>query len=130
MKILASEHSKVYRKFAKHLRKERVAIDKENKTNTKYLVAEYEGNPVGVVGWCYIADNHVRFKTAYINPSFRGKKIYTDLWNARINAILSNEQVRYITAYCTEMSLPKFLKEGFVPQSVRNNITYVKNKIK
>jgi hypothetical protein len=94
------------------------------------LVAEYEGNPVGVVGWCYIADNHVRFKTAYINPSFRGKKIYTDLWNARINAILSNEQVRYITAYCTEMSLPKFLKEGFVPQSVRNNITYVKNKIK
>lgn len=129
MKILASEHNKVYRKFAKYLRKERVAIDKENKTNTRYLVAEYEGNPVGVVGWCYITEDHVRFKTAYINPSFRGKKIYTDLWNKRIFTILSNKQVKTITAYCTDMSLPKFLKEGFEIRSQRKGICYVIKEI-
>jgi hypothetical protein len=129
MKILASEHNKVYRKFAKYLRKERVAIDRDNKTNTKYLIAEYEGNPIGVVGWCYIADNHLRFKTDFIDKQFRGKKIYTDLWKERILITLSNKQVKIISAYCTEMSLPKYIKEGFKIESVRNNITYVKNKI-
>ena len=129
MKILASEHSKVYRKFAKYLRKERVAIDKENKTNTRYLVAEYEDNPVGVVGWCYLSDNHLRYKTDYVDKKFRGKKIYTDLWNERIFLTLSNEQVKTITAYCTDMSLPKYLKEGFEIKSQRNGISYVVRQI-
>lgn len=129
MKILASEHSKVYRKFAKYLRKERVAIDKENKTNTRYLVAEYEDNPIGVVGWCYLSDNHLRYKTDYVDNKFRGKKIYTDLWNERIFLTLSNEQVKTITAYCTDMSLPKYLKEGFEIKSQRNGISYVVRQI-
>lgn len=125
MKILVAEHSKVYRKFANALVKERVAIDKENKTKTNYLIAEIEGNPVAVVGWCYITDNHLRYKTDFVDSKFRGRKIYTDLWNERIFITLSNEQVKRITAYCTDMSLPKYLKEGFEIRSQRNGICYV-----
>ena len=130
LKILAKDHKEIYRKFGKELKKSRVAIDKENKTNTKYLVATYEENPIGVVGFCYISNNHIRFKTDFVNYNFRGKKIYTDLWNARLNTIFKNKEINTISAYCTEMSLPKYLRSGFVIQSVnKKKITYVKKII-
>lgn len=130
LKVLVKEHKFVYRKFAKELIRSRVAIDKHNKTNTEYLVATYEDNPIGVVGFCYISNNHIRFKTDFVNYNFRGKKVYSELWEARLLTIFNNKKIKTISAYCTEMSLPKYLRSGFVIQSVnKNKITYVKKTI-
>lgn len=129
MKISAIDHSLVYRKFGKDLRSSRVAISKENKTNTLYLAAFVEDNPVGIVGYCYISDTHIRLKTDYVNPAFRRKKIYTDLWVERMNIIFKNRNVKLLSAYCTEYSLGKYVKEGFIVQSINNKgITYVKKQ--
>ena len=127
MKILAIEHSLVYRKFGEDLRKSRVAITKKNTTNTKYIAAFIEDNPVGVAGYYNVTDTHVRFKTAYVNPAFRGIKVYSNLWIKRLFIILKDIRVKVISAYCTEYSLPKFIKEGFIVQSKNaKGITYVK----
>ncbi len=129
LRISAIDHNTVYKKFGKDLRKSRVAITKENTTDTKYLSALYEDNPIAVVGFCYMSKSHVRFKTDYVNKAFRGKKIYSDLWKERILLIFKDAEVQTISAYCTEMSLPKYLKEGFIEQSKNSKgITYLKKQ--
>lgn len=128
-KIFPIEHKEVYRKFAKELRSSRVAIKKEDK-KTRYLGYYIENNLVGVVGYQFINDKHIRLKTDFVRLQHRGKKIYSSLWESRINLILLLKP-EVLTAYCTEMSLPKYLKSGFEVQSVgKNGITYVKLKLK
>lgn len=129
MKICPIEHRIVHRKFAKDMRSSRVAIAKED-TDTRYLAVFQEDNPIGVVGWLYMSDSHVRFKTDYVQKAFRGIGVYSNLFKSRLITILMDEKVDTITAYCTEMSLPSYLKNGFEVQSVgKNGITYVKLKI-
>lgn len=128
MRVSLLEHDKVYRKFAWEMRKERVAIKKDDH-NTTYYAYMVHDNPVGVVGWQWISDKHCRFKAAFITKAFRGQGIYSVLWKSRFLAILQNERVETISAFCTDKSLPKFLKEGFKPVSEKNGITYVTYKV-
>ncbi len=129
MKICPLEHKDVYKKFAKELRSSRVAIKKED-TKTEYLGYYLNDNLVGVVGYQKINDKHIRLKTDSVRLQYRGRKIYSDLWESRINRILLYKP-EVLSAYCTEMSLPKYLKSGFEVQSVgKNGITYVKLNIK
>jgi hypothetical protein len=129
MKICPLEHKDVYKKFAKELRSSRVAIKKED-TKTEYLGYYLNDNLVGVVGYQKINDKHIRLKTDFVRLQYRGRKIYSDLWESRINRILLYKP-DVLSAYCTEMSLPKYLKSGFEVQSVgKNGITYVKLNIK
>jgi len=105
-----------------------VAIKKED-NKTQYLGCYLNDRLVGVVGYQNINENHIRLKTDFVRLQFRGRKIYSELWESRINRILLNKPT-VLTAYCTEMSLPKYLKSGFEVQSVgKNGITYVKQKI-
>ena len=129
LKICQIEHSLVYKTFAKELRSSRVAIKKED-NKTQYLGCYLNDRLVGVVGYQNINENHIRLKTDFVRLQFRGRKIYSELWESRINRILLYKPA-VLTAYCTEMSLPKYLKSGFEVQSVgKNGITYVKQKIK
>lgn len=128
MKICRKDHSEVYNKFSSLLRKERVAIQK-NDINTNYFIAEIDEEMVGVVGWQQMKNGHFRLKTDYVLEKHRGKKIYSNLWDSRINLILSYGANK-MSAYCTDMSLPKYLKEGFKIMSINNNgIKYVIKKI-
>lgn len=125
-KIGAIEHSLVYKKFASALRKERVAIKKTD-SKTEYIALYYEDNPIGVVGWQYMGKGHYRLKTDYVNPAFRRKGYYSELWKTRISLIFTNK-VETLSAFCTEMSLPTYLKNGFTAISNKNGITYVKKQ--
>lgn len=128
MKICRLEHSKVYRKFATAMKKESVAIKKAD-DKTLYLSCEIEENPVAIVGWQLINKEHIRFKTDYVTKPFRGKGLYSDLWEQRMFIILQHKP-KVISAYCTPMSLPKYIKEGFKAQSVnKQGITYVKKQL-
>lgn len=126
LKIYPIEHDEVYGRFRRELVKERVAIKKHDPA-TKYLCYMNGIHPVAIVGWQVIKDGHIRFKTDYVRPNFRGKGLYSALWEYRMNLIFKEYNPHTITAYCTEMSLPKYLKEGFLTRSVgKTGITYVK----
>lgn len=128
MKISRLEHKEVYSKFSAELRSSRVAIKKED-DKTMYFGCYLDNNLVGVVGYMLINDDHIRLKTDFVRLQFRGKKIYSTLWESRINTILSLKP-KVLSAYCTEMSLPKYLKSGFIKQSInKNGITYVKKQL-
>ena len=129
LKICQLEHSFVYLAFAKYLRKERVAIKKDD-IKTQYIGCKDESDIVGVVGFQELAENHIRFKNDYVYKKYRGKKIYSTLWKARMSLIFMNKKVEKISAFCTKMSLPKYLKEGFIVQKINTNgITYVTKQL-
>ena len=131
LKTYQAEHSYVYSVFAKHLRKNRVAIDRSDH-KTQYCMASVDIKrmfddyvPAGVVGWMQMSKGHIRYKTDFVFEKYRGKKIYSDLWKLRDYYTFIDKPSK-ISAYCTEMSLPKYIKEGFEIQSVgKNGITYV-----
>jgi N-acetylglutamate synthase-like GNAT family acetyltransferase len=128
MKIYLAEHSVVYKNFASLLRKETVAIKKDDNV-TNYFVCEIDDELVGVVGWQQMKNGHFRLKTDYVLQEYRGKKIYSNLWDNRINVILSYG-AKKLSAYCTDMSLPKYLKEGFRIMGINNRgVKYVVRKI-
>jgi len=128
MRIGHLEHNVVYRRFAKQMRKEQVAIKKTDDV-TKYIAIFREENPIGVVGFQKISETHFRLKTAFVIFGMRGKGIYSQLWDARMQEVLS-QKPKTLSAYCTTKSLPKYLKEGFeVVSSNKNQITYVKKSI-
>jgi hypothetical protein len=82
-------------------------------------------DPAGVVGWMDMGNGHIRYKTDFVFEKYRGKKLYSNLWKLR-DYYTFIDKPNKISAYCTEMSLSKYLKEGFEVQSVgKNGITYV-----
>lgn len=135
LKTYQAEHSYVYSVFAKHLRKNRIAINKSD-LKTQYVMASVDLGrmfndyvPAGVVGWLNLGKGHIRYKTGFVFEQFRGKKLYSNLWKLR-DYYTFIDKPKKISAYCTKMSLPKFIKEGFEVQSVsKNGITYVIKKI-
>ena len=127
-KIYPIEHDWVYNLFRTELLSSRVAISKQDK-NTKYLTWLNGIHPVAVVGYMNMKSGHIRLKTDYVRPQFRGQGIYSELFKSRLILIFMTLKPKVLTAYCTPMSLPKYLKEGFVAMSERNGITYVKKQI-
>ena len=126
MKIYPLEHDEVYSRFSNLLRKERVAIKKDD-GKTNYL-GLYDGiKLIGVVGWQKIGEGHIRLKTDYIRKEYRGKGGYSKLWKVRWNEIVLLYKPKQFSAFCTEMSLPKYIKEGFtIQKKSKNGIVYVK----
>ncbi len=130
LKVYPIEHDRVYNQFGSAMRKERVAIKREDK-NTQYLCITNGVHPIAVVGWQELANEHIRLKTDYIYPNFRGKKLYSYLFNRRFFLILDQYKPKTLSAYCTPMSLPKYLKMGFIKQSTnKHGITYVKQQLR
>lgn len=137
-KIYPIGHKHVNLYLGREMRKERVAIKKIDR-ETEYLTYMNGVHPVAVVGWMEMKSksvNHIRLKTDYVRLLFRGKKIYTQLWDARFSLILSKynpdeKGTLMLTAFCTPMSLPLYKKRGFnVERTHKNGISYVKLYIK
>jgi len=127
-KIFPIGHDFVYARFAAELRKERVAIQKKD-DKTRYLAYMNGIHPVAIVGYMDMGNGHVRLKTDYVRRAFRGQGLYSELFMSRLFIIFRALKPSVLTAYCTPMSLPKYLSEGFVAMSERNGITYVKKQI-
>lgn len=104
------------------LKKERVDITWNPAVN--YLGAYEDGKLVGVVGCQRLGNHLLRYKSAGVLKEYRGKGIYTLLWKERERRYNTGKDT--ITAFCTEQSLPMFLKHGFRRISERNGITFVK----
>lgn len=129
MKIYPIEHDEVYQRLASYLRKERVAIKKYDK-KTHYLCIMDGIRLVGVTAWQELGTNHIRLKTSYIKKQYRGQGLYSMLWKARMEKIFAMYSPAVMSAYCTPMSLPKFIKEGFIVIRMGDNgIAYTKLKL-
>jgi hypothetical protein len=113
-------HNEIYNQLAKLMRKEQVAIKKDDK-NTKYITAIKNNRILGCVGYQKIG-NTIRYKTDFTHPNYRGIGIYKQLFKERDNIIGNNK----ITAFCTSKSIGTFLNNGFGVQRVgKNGIKYV-----
>ena len=129
-KIYPIEHKYVVGFLGKEMRKERVAIKKIDE-NTKYLCWMNGAHVVGAVGWQVMKNNHIRLKSGFVRLLFRGKNIYSQLWDARLSLILEKHNPLVLSAFCTPKSLPLFLKRGFIAEKPpKKGITYVKLYIK
>lgn len=110
------------------MRKEHV--DFTDNGNTSYLGAFVEDKIVGVVGWQMVGKRNLRYKTAFVLPQYRGKGIYKALFEAReqhCEAIFKEK----ITAFCTPLSLPMYLKSGFeVVRENKNGVKFVCKNVK
>lgn len=99
------------------MQRERVAT--RHLPGTEYLGMYINGELIGVVGWMKIK-NVTRYKTDYIHPNHRGNGYYKELFMAR-DALVNGT----VSAFCTSMSLPVYLNNGFEKLRERDGITYV-----
>ena len=106
---------------------------KPDEGKTKYIGGYNLHHIIGFVGWMVVG-NKIRYKADYVFHNFRGKGIYTRMWKGRDEVVLKymkEHGIKEITAYCTKKSLPMYLKNGFVEQSVsKSGITFVRKIIK
>lgn len=107
--------------LSKFMRRERVAF---NSNDDASYIAAFSGNiMVGVVGWQFVGET-LRYKAAFVMPEFRNHGIYAELWKRREKATADFKGK--ISAFCTPLSLPYFIKNGFAVVSKRKNgITFV-----
>lgn len=101
--------------------KERVPLT-ETKADVNYLLAEIDGQVIGFVGYT-IEKDKARLKSDFVHPDYRGNGIYSALFNERIKRL---DKVRHLDAFCTPLSLPQYLKSGFIQKKINKfGITYV-----
>lgn len=97
-------------------------------------------NPTGCIWFAvYAPDNRMagfaaiinstkftaRFKSDYVFNEFRGQGAYSALFDFRMEFALQ-VKLKKVTAFCTPLSLPKYLKEGFTQKSMnKNGIAFV-----
>lgn len=87
------------------------SVDLKYNPKTSYLGAfTDEGEIMGVVGWMKVGKN-LRYKTDCVLPEYRGKGVYSRLWDER--EFLCDKQAAVTTAFCTKMSLGMYLAHGF-----------------
>ena len=68
------------------------------------------------VGWCnmtFLVDNTIKFEDAFVLPEFRGKGIYTKLWENRMNYIKANFKDCKVISYCKPTTIGFYKKRGF-----------------
>lgn len=104
--------------------KERVTMD--NPPEAIWFIAEQA--PGEIVGFCcaVIKGLLARFKSDFVLPAFRGRGIYQIMFVYRMANV---NGVKMITAFCTPKSLKTYLRNGFVVQTQRRDITFVKKVI-
>lgn len=117
--------------FESYARKEGVQMKADN-GKTSYLGIYNLHHLIGFVGWMIIG-NKIRYKADFVFINFRGKGVYSKLWEKRDEVVLEimrNNGYKEITAYCTSKSLPMYIKNGFKKVSVSDTgITFVVKKI-
>ncbi len=106
-------------------KKDRVTM--ENPEGAVWFVAEEEGVIVGCV-CAVIRGPWARFKSDFMLPKYRRKKLYQAMFGARMAHTLKFP-VKRLTAFCTPMSLDLYLKHGFEKISARRDIWFVKRDL-
>lgn len=118
MKIVEIKHEDT-KPLHRYMRKSRVATSHTH--NTKYIGAYIEDILVGVVGY-FVNNGVARYKYSIVHPNYRGQGIYRKLFEYRDSVV----DCSVTTAYCTENSLPMFLKSGFMKVTEKRGITFVR----
>lgn len=111
--------------FGALMREEKVAFKPND--GSVYIGAFLGERLVGVVG---ILKQHrtIRFKTDYVHPAHRGQGVYAALWGER-EARVKPLRFNAITAFCTDKSLPKYLREGFRAMNrLERGVTFVRRQ--
>ena len=68
------------------------------------------------VGWCnmsFLPNNVLKFEDAFVLPEYRGKGIYSKLWDTRWNYISSFCKGMKIISYCKPSTYEFYKKKGF-----------------
>ena len=109
-------------------RRERVPV-KETKSPVEYWVAVLDGKPIGFAG-ASVSGNKARLKSDFIHPNYRGNGYHQELFKARMDT-LTKEGVTSFDAFCTPLSLPTLLKNGFSEEkkNEKTGIVYVKKEL-
>ena len=76
-------------------------------------VALYKGKEVGWCNMTFMPDNVIKFEDAFVLPEFRGKGIYTKLWENRMDYIKANFRDCKIISYCKPTTIGFYKKRGF-----------------
>lgn len=100
---------KTVSQFKSKAAKEGVVMDEK----TEYLGAFVAGSLVGFVGKMVLPGNKIRFKSDWVMPFWRGKKVYMALFLNRLDEVKGSGYKGEVNAFCTQLSLPIYLKNGF-----------------
>jgi len=79
---------------------------------------------VGTAGWI-VRGKRIELIGAIVAEDYRGQGIYRKLFQIREN-LCWKLGCEYLYSYATRMSLPTFLKNGFVEKKRYNNTSYVR----
>lgn len=102
-------------------RKERVPLT-ETKADVNYILGEQDGLVIAFVAYT-IEKGKARLKSDFVHPNYRGQGIYSLLFAERLNRL---SHLKFMDAFCTPLSLPKYIKSGFIPHKINTfGITYV-----
>ena len=80
------------------------------------------------VGWANLTlqlNNKITLQDAYVVEGYRKQGIYSKLWEKRMKYIEKNFKGYEVSAYCNEVSLDKFLRNGFKPTSIVQKVSKV-----
>lgn len=116
----------------KHLKgkaaKEGVVMD----AKTDYIVFEVQKQIVAFAGYMPLNSDGsvIRFKSDWVHPDWRKQGIYKIIFDARLAGVKAFD-VCEINAFCTKMSLPVYLANGFETVMVNGRgSTFVKLMLK
>lgn len=70
---------------------------------------------VGWVNLTFQKDKVIKFQDAFVAPEFRGKGVYNQLWQARMNWVEKHYGGKGYTieSWCKETSINQFVKQDF-----------------
>ncbi|MDZ5472287.1 GNAT family N-acetyltransferase [Bacillus sp. 31A1R] len=79
-----------------------------------WFTASVDGKVVGVVS-CIVREQQQKayFKRGFVLKEFRRRRIYNQLFEARMNFIKENENIKVVSALCTTANMDVFLHHGF-----------------
>jgi|TARA_Y100000401_G_C8240399_1_gene182739 predicted GNAT family acetyltransferase len=89
-------------------------------------IALYDGEPVGWVKLIFLSDKTLKFSSAFVVEKYRGKGIYSQLWNARMEYCKENFKGYDVIAYCLPDSTHFYEKKGW---EIGGLTTLMKSKI-
>lgn len=123
VRVEKSEY-KLVRSLMRQGNKERVTFDNPDGSQWWIAIDEDTDTVLGCV-CAVIKGNTARYKSDFVLPAFRGQGAYRELFKVRDEQI----SAEVITAFCTPLSLPMYLKNEFKAISInKNNITFVKRE--
>lgn len=88
-----------------------------NPEGTRWLFACVGGKDVGVVALSPMQDGSIRCKSDVVLPAYRRRGIYHQLCQRRLQ-LIEQDGVSKATAFCGDLSIGQYLKDGFRVVSV------------